>query len=296
MTGTITRQVKLGRMDLSLSSLRIVRPRDLDKMRESLQISGQLNPVILRKHEGLLQILDGFKRWHGAERLGWDSLQAMILDISITQGKALMLSYNRVTRSLFDYDEALVIHSLSKEHMMDQAGISRLTGYSRSWVCRRLALIEKLSGDVRDQLRMGVISNSHARSIVRLPRGNQQEITRIIVDNNISCRDSAVLIDKFLQASTSREQQYVISHPMEVIANALERTDIFDSRLSRHGNLLLKTTELLLLQHNIFTGQLTHYNSSKLKTIELDILSGRLLRLEKSTGRVLSILQNKTGT
>jgi ParB family transcriptional regulator, chromosome partitioning protein len=296
MTATITRQVKLKQMDMSLSSLRIVRPRDLDKMRESLQMSGQLNPVILRKHEGLLQILDGFKRWHSAERLGWDSLQAMILDIPITQGKALMLSYNRVTRSLFDYDEALVIHSLSKEHMMDQAGISRLTGYSRSWVCRRLALIEKLSVGVRDQLRMGVISNSHARSIVGLPRGNQQEITRIIVDNNISCRDSAVLIDKFLQASTSREQQYVLSHPMEVIASALERTDIFDSRLSRHGNLLLKTTELLLLQHNIFTGQLNHYNSSKLKTIELDILSGRLLRLEKSTGRVLTILQNKTGT
>ena len=178
---------------------------------------------------------------------------------------------------------------------MDQAGISTLTGYSRSWVCRRLALIEKLSAGVRDQLRMGVISNSHARSVVRLPRGNQDEITRIIVDNNISCRDSAVLIDKFLQASTAREQQYVMSHPMEVIASALERADIFDSRLGRHGNLLLRTIELLLLQHNIFTGQLTHYNSSKLKSIELDILSGRLCRLEKSTGRVLSILQNKKG-
>ncbi len=296
MIAPLTRQVKLEHMDLSLSSLRIVRPRDLDKMQESLHRSGQLNPVILRKHETLFQVLDGFKRWHCAERLGWECLQAMVLDVPIAQGKALMLSYNRVTRSLFDYDEALVVHSLSKEHMMDQAGISTLTGYSRSWVCRRLALIEKLSGGVRDQLRMGVISNSHARSVVRLPRGNQDEITRIIVDNNISCRNSAVLIDKFLKASTAREQQYVMSHPMEVIASALERADVFDSRLSRHGNLLLRTIELLLLQHNIFTGQLTHYNSSKLKSIELDILSGRLLRLEKSTRRVLSILENKTKT
>ena len=79
-----------------------------------------------------------------------------------------------------------------------------------------------------------------------------------------------------------------MSHAMEVIASALERADIFDSRLSRHGNLLLKTTELLLLQHNIFTGQLTHYNSSKLKPIELDILSGRLCRLEKSTWRLFA--------
>ena len=48
---------------------------------------------------------------------------------------------------------------------MDQAGISTLTGNSRSWVCWCLALIEKLSAGVRDQLRMGVISNSHARSV-----------------------------------------------------------------------------------------------------------------------------------
>ena len=169
MTVPLTHQVKLEHMDLSLSSLRIVRPRDLDKMQESLHRSGQLNPVIVRKHEALFQVLDGFKRWHSAERLGWECLQAMVLDVPIARGKALMLSYNRVTRSLFDYDEALVVHSLSKEYIMDQAGISRLTGYSRSWVCRRLALIDKLSAGVRDQFRMGVISNSHARSVVKLP-------------------------------------------------------------------------------------------------------------------------------
>jgi hypothetical protein len=49
----------------------------------------------------------------------------------------------------------------------------------------------------------------------------------------------------------------------------------------------------LLIQNNIFAGQFTHYQSGKLKALELSILSGRLERLEKSTGRILSILENK---
>jgi ParB/RepB/Spo0J family partition protein len=294
MTGTATTcELKLKKMDLSLSCLRIIRPVQLERMQESLKRFGQLNPVIVRRQEPHFQILDGFKRYWGAEKLGWEHLRAMILDISITQGKAMMLNYNKVSRSLLDYDEALVVHSLSREHMLDQVMISNLTGYSRSWVCRRLAMIDKLSESVQQHLRMGVISNTHARFIVRLPRGNQEIITRIIMDNNISSRDSQVLIDKFLACSTQKEQQYVISHPMEVLQQALDGHEIHDSRLSRHGNRLLKSIELLLIQNNIFTGQFTHYQSGKLKAIELSILSGRLERLEKSTGRILSILENK---
>jgi ParB family transcriptional regulator, chromosome partitioning protein len=292
MTGTAaTCDLNLGKMDLSLSCLRIIRPIQLERMQESLNKFGQLNPVIVRRQEDIFQMIDGFKRFWCAEKLGWKHLRAMILDISITQGKAMMLNYNRVSRSLFDYDEALVVHSLSREHMLDQVKISSLTGYSRSWVCRRLGMIERLSESVQQHLRMGVISNTHARAIVRLPRGNQEIITRIIIDNNISSRDSQVLIDKFLACSTTKEQEYVISQPMEVIELALDGNEIHDSRLSRHGNRLLKSTELLLTQQNIFTGHLTHYQSSMLKPTELDILGGRLERLEKSTGRILSLLQ-----
>ena len=90
MTVPLTRQVKLEQMDLSLSSLCIVRPRDLDKMQESLQRSGQWNPLIVRNHTTLFQVLYGFKRWHSAESLDWECLQAMVLDVPIAQGKALM--------------------------------------------------------------------------------------------------------------------------------------------------------------------------------------------------------------
>jgi len=86
-----TKQIKLEDLDPSLSSLRITRPKDLVRVRQSLERSGQLNPIVVRLLDERFQILDGFKRYAVAGDLGWESLEARILDISLPEGKAAML-------------------------------------------------------------------------------------------------------------------------------------------------------------------------------------------------------------
>ncbi len=280
-------------MDSSLSGLRITRPGEIEKMCRRLNQSGQLNPVIVRQVETGYQILDGFKRYFSAQRLGWEYLDAGIVDVPLADGKAMMLSYNRSGRSLLDYDEALVVYSLKKDHLLDQSSISRLTGYSRSWVCRRLALVEKLDSVVQDSLRMGVITNSHARAIVRLPRGNQDEMTRCITENHLTSRDSVLLIEKFLDSPHRKDQQYILSHPVEVIEKSVSRDEIYDIRLSRYGNRLLKSIELLYLQQNIFIGLFTGHMSGKLSGAETDILESKMEKLKKGTLTAGSIINQK---
>ncbi len=64
MTGAATTcELKLKKMDLSLSCLRVIRPVQLERMQESLKRFGQLNPVIVRKQEDIFQMIDGFKRY-----------------------------------------------------------------------------------------------------------------------------------------------------------------------------------------------------------------------------------------
>lgn len=259
-----------------------------------LNQSGQLNPVIVRPVGTGYQILDGFKRYYSAQQLGWEYLDAGIVDVPLAYGKAMMLSYNRGGRSLLDYDEALVVYSLKKDHLLDQSSISRLTGYSRSWVCRRLALIEKLNPVVQDSLRMGVITNSHARALVRLPRGNQDEMTRCITENHLTSRDSVLLIEKFLDSPHRKDQQYILSHPVEVIEKSVSKDEIYDIRLSRYGNRLLKSIELLYLQQNMFIGLCTGHMSGKLSGDETGILESRMEKLKKGTLWVGSIINQKT--
>ncbi len=288
------KRIKLEELDWSLSSLRITRPGDLGRMRQSLERSGQLNPIVVRPFDEKFQILDGFKRFTIAGDLGWESLEARILDISLPEGKAAMLSYNRSGRSLLDYDEAMVIYSLKQEHLLDQVAISRLTGYSRSWVCRRLALIEKLDPALQDALRMGEITNSQARALVRLPRGNQQEVMHCITEWHLTSRDSAVLVEKYLSSGSLKEQQYVLTHPMEVIEQAGANQEIFDIRLSHHGNRLLKSIELLHIQQGIFISLCGQHMTGQLGERETWILEEKIERLRKGAGKVQKIINYKT--
>ena len=294
MTKEVThRTVKLDQLDVSLQDLRITRPGEMEKMCRLLRHSGQLNPLIVRIAGDGFQILDGFKRYHCAKHLGWEYLDARILDVPLMEGKAMMLRYNKAGRSLLDYDEALVVCSLKKDHLLDQSAISHLTGYSRSWVCRRLALIEKLDSSVQDALRMGVITNSQAREIVKLPRGNQGEMMSCIVENHLTSRDSRVLVEKFLGASGQKEQEYILSHPVEIIEKSVSAGEIYDSRLSRHGNRLLKSIELLLIQQNIFTGLSGQHMIQNLSDMEKSILEAKMEKLKKGAVMVQSVINQK---
>ncbi len=290
---TINKLLKLEDLDISLSCLRIIQPVALEKMYQSLQRLGQLNPIVVRKEDNNYQILDGFKRYFSAERIGWPCLEARVLEISITHGKAMILNYNRTKGSLLDYDEALIVYSLKKDHLMDQSSISQLTGYSRSWVCRRLALIEKLASCVQEELRMGMISNSQARAIVKLPRGNQEDIMQTIITHNITSRDSSVLVEKFLQSNSKSEQEYIINHPAEVIEQYGYKDEVYDRGINGYGKGLFKSIERLLTQQSIFITQFTHHHTQELKDIELSMLPGKLERIEKNASTILSIINNK---
>ena len=57
-----------------------------------------------------------------------------------------------------------------------QVEVAELLGRHKSWVCRRLALLEKLSAEVRQELEVGLLTPTAAREIARLPAGNQSEV------------------------------------------------------------------------------------------------------------------------
>ena len=47
---------------------------------------------------------------------------------------------------------------------MTQVEVAELLGRHKSWVCRRLALVEKLSNEAREDLRLGLLSTTAARA------------------------------------------------------------------------------------------------------------------------------------
>ena len=69
-----------------------------------------------------------------------------------------------------------VEHALVREDGLSQVQVAELLERHKSWVCRRLALLERLSDECREDLRLGLLSPTMARQLTRLPAGNQAEV------------------------------------------------------------------------------------------------------------------------
>ena len=213
------------------------------QVEKSMRLHGQLQPVVARVHDGGYQLIDGFKRYYASETLLMETLQCRLLDVDLSQAKVLLLSYNRPHQSMEAYEEALVLQDLQESHSLDQRSLAELTGYSRSWVSRRLSLIEKMDESVGSQIMMGVLTSSHARALTKLPRGNQAKVARAISNFGLTSRQSETLADAFLKAKDEDQQHYILTHPEQVLQKGQQNPeDTFDARLSSYGNDLMQST------------------------------------------------------
>src|SRR4030066_1924556 len=192
-------KIPLPEFDLSLCVMRIMDMTRILQVEKSMRLHGQLQPVVARVYENGYQLIDGFKRYYAAEDLMMESLQCRVLNIDLTQAKVLRLSYNRPHQSMEAWEEATVLQDLRKTHSLDQSSLAGLTGYSRSWVSRRLALIDKMDQEISSDIMMGVLTSSHARALTRLPRGNQREVARVLASYRLSSRQSDALVEAFLK-------------------------------------------------------------------------------------------------
>ena len=181
-------EISIADFDLSLSGMRIMNMTRILQVEKSMRLHGQLQPVVARVHEGGYQLIDGFKRFYEAEDLMLEALQCRLLEIDLTGAKVLLLSYNRLHQSIEAWEEAMVLQDLQKTDSLDQRSLSQLTGYSRSWVSRRLSLIGKMDEEVSLEIMMGTLTSSHARALTKLPRGNQGDVARAITNFALTSR------------------------------------------------------------------------------------------------------------
>ncbi len=267
-------EIPLSAFDLSLSGMRIMNMTRILQVEKSMHQHGQLQPVIARVHEGGYQLIDGFKRLYAAEDLMMDALQCRLLEIDLTHAKVLLLTYNRLHQSMEAWEEAMVLHDLQKTHSLDQRSLSQMTGYSRSWVSRRLALIGKMDEAVSSEIMMGTLTSSHARALTKLPRGNQADVARAITSFFLTSRQSDKLVEAFLKAGDEKQQRYILSHPEQILRSDLSDSEEepYDVRLSCFGNELMQGAVSLIQTVQIMHSRLDEHRMEMLSDTEMVII------------------------
>ncbi len=187
--------IPLDLINEGYAHLRIINPRAESNMLTSIRRFGQISPVTLfQVSSSRYEVIDGFKRLHVCQMIKLKTMKATLLSMGERPLKAAMLLLNQNIRSISDLEEGLVIASLHREDQLTQTSIATLLGHHKSWVCRRLALVERLNDDVLQNIRLGLINPSIGRELATLPRGNQSVVLKTILKQRLTTRQTVHLI------------------------------------------------------------------------------------------------------
>ncbi len=233
------RPVALAELGQQYRRYRLADPHGEEAMAGSLRRWGQLAPVAACVREQKLELLDGFKRWSAARQVrGLTTLSVRVLEVDERMAKAAILGLNQdqgVTREL---EEAWVVQGLVRDDGMTQVEAAQLLGRHKSWVCRRLALLEKLSTAVKEDLGLGLLGPALARQLMRLPAGNQEAVLALTRREALTAGEVSGVID-LLQGAGAEQAAFVLAKPRQALAQARSvPSALRDPRLSGAGNWL----------------------------------------------------------
>jgi hypothetical protein len=275
----IARPVTLAELGQRYRRYRLADPEAEEAMAGSLRRWGQLAPVVACVRSDKLELLDGFKRHAAARQIAGMTLSVRVLEVDEKAAKAAILGLNRGQRATRELEEAWVVQGLVRDDQMTQVEAAQLLGRHKSWVCRRLALLEKLSASVKEDLRLGLVGPSLARQLTRLPVGNQEALLALTRRATLTAHEVSGVID-LLQGASPEQAAFVLQKPREALALGQSvPTALRDPRLSRAGNWLAKYLAQALEALVRVENWLRTPNERELRTQDREILQPLLARV-----------------
>jgi ParB/RepB/Spo0J family partition protein len=260
------------------------------EMVQSLRRHGQITPLVVYRREETLEVLDGFKRVAAALSLGLVNLRCQVLAADERQAKVALLTLHGAGKRLVELEEAWLVQALVREDGLSQVEVAGLLGRHPSWVCRRLALLEKLVEEVRQDLRLGLVSARTARALVSLPAGKQSRLLRLIRAEGLSSEEARGVVG-LLQGACSRDQEeYVLAQPRQALSEANQLVcPAWDPRLSVAGNRFSKQLARLLDQLARMESWLNQQSRAELRACDRLALQPGLERLVQGSRSVAEL-------
>lgn len=205
----------LHQLELVYSHIRISNVKRIHKLAASISRHGQLEPLVTVAKQNKFILMDGYQRYSALRQIGRDT--ANIVVVKITEEESLLqLLTQRGERQWEAVEEAGIIQELHHRFKYSFSEIGKKTGRDKSYVKRRLDLLESLPEEILKRVLSGTISTWAAnRVLVPLARANAEDATRLAahLDNSpLSTRELKTFYDHY-QKSNRKIRKRMIEAP-----------------------------------------------------------------------------------
>ena len=198
----------------------------LKELSNSIKQHGIIQPLVLRKLGNKYEIIAGERRYKASQMAGLKKVPAIVSNIDDNKSAEIALVENIQRRNLTSIEEAKSYKNLLDRGYMTQEQLAEKMGVSQSTIANKLRLLN-LAPEVQDALLEEKISERHARSLLAIPKEEQNEWLKKIINKRMTVRQLDMEIKKYKdggEQDQSGNANILEPNVEEIMQNAVDIT------------------------------------------------------------------------
>src|SRR5215470_805435 len=207
-------EVDLHQLELRHRDLRIHDSEQRRRLIGSVAEIGQQVPVVVIRDAERLVLIDGYLRVEALHRLHRDT--AIATTWPVTEIEALVHHRHLSAAKRVALEDAWLLGRL-RDHGLTMDQLAHRLCRSKSWVSRRLGLLDALAASAQDRVRAGTVPPHAAmKYLVPLARANKRQCEQLIVglgDTRVSDRELGALYTAWRHADRAGRQR-IVAEPL----------------------------------------------------------------------------------
>jgi len=208
--------VDLHLLELRYAHIRVKNEARVRRLADSISRHGQLEAMLtVEGEDNRLILVDGYQRHAALKYLGQDAGQVTIVDEPESQTLCQLLIL-RGERQWEAIEEAGLIQELHRRFRYSLSEIGKLIGRDKSYVKRRIDLLESLPEEILSRVIAGTISTwAASRVLIPLARANSSAATRLashLEREPMSTRELQVFYEHYQKANRQIRER-MLDHP-----------------------------------------------------------------------------------
>ncbi len=211
------------------------------ELAKTLHTHGIIQPIVVRKlDEDRYEIIAGERRYRAAQRLGWDTIPAIVREMNDKETASLALIENIQREELSPIEEARAYQQLIEIHNLTQEALAQRLGKGQSTIANKLRLL-KLPDRVQEALLNKEITERHARAILPLKDEEKQlKILEEIIEKNLNVKQTEARVEKMLTGGEApKPKRLSVSRDVRIAVNTIRQS----IKMIEKSGIALETSE-----------------------------------------------------
>ena len=166
---------------------------ELNSLASSIEETGIIQPILVRKNNDIYEIVAGERRWRAAQIANIHEVPVLIKELTDEEVVKISIIENIQRVDLNPIEEANSYKQLIQDFGYTQEKVSASLGKSRSYIANSLRLLS-LPESIIIFLKEGKLTSGHARALVGVK--NSEFFARKIIEESLSVRDIENIVKK----------------------------------------------------------------------------------------------------